>query len=367
MAILRNVAKSDTFEKQRQTINQVAADLFAIGGGGSDLSTGLLRLGDGTRTEPSLAFVNDTSVGIYRPGTKTLAFVSDGKKLHQLQNESSLYYRNLVLQKNILNDDGLLITAQGQDYDQGDYEDIPVIGGTGQAGTFDLTVSPYNGSTTPGSGYVFTGDSLGTPTYNGVELINGNGTGVVVDLEFSGGGFINTAINNYGDGYLLNDVLSLPSQITGYSGSILEEETQVTATVPAGVTSGWIVTQTGGTATLETPVDIDGNPTDIIVQNIAIDRTTLDLNTSPATGNGGTIVLTLTPPWGTSGNGYAFTIDVVGIITAVSVNQAGEGYSIDDNLTIFNLDLTKPIPYLVTTEDLLSVTFTTDPTAGTFS
>ena len=92
----------------------------------------------------------------------------------------------------------------------------------------------------------------------------------------------------------------------------------------------------------------------------------MDLNTSPATGDGGSITLTLTPPWGTNGNGYQFTIDVVGIITEVSINQPGEGYSIDDTLTVFNLDLTKPIEYTVTTEDLLQVTFTTDPAAGTF-
>jgi hypothetical protein len=366
MAILRNVAKSDTFEKQRQTINQVAADLFAIGGGGSDLSTGLLRLGDGTRTEPSLAFVNDTSVGIFRPGTKVLAFVSDGKKLHQIQNESSLYYRNVVLQKNILNNDGILITTQGQDYDQGDFEDIAVVGGTGQAGTFNLTVSPFDGTTTPGSGYIYNGDSLGTPTYNGVELLGGSGTGVVVNVEFSGGGFINTSINDYGDGYQLNDVLILPTQVTGFSGSILEEETTVTATIPAGITSGWFVTQTGGTATLETPVDVDGNPTDITIQNISLDRTSLDLNTTASVGGGGTLTLTLTPPWGNSGSNYAFTIDIVGIVTAVSINQPGEGYSIGDTLTVFNLDLTKPIPYLITTEDIVDVTFTTDPSAGTF-
>lgn len=366
MAILRNVAKSDTFEKQRQTINQLASDLFAIGGGGSDLSTGLLRLGDGSRTEPSLAFVNDTSVGIFRPGTKVLAFVSDGKKLHQIQNESSLYYRNVVLQKNILNSDGILITTQGQDYDQGDFEDIAVVGGTGQAGTFNLTVSPFDGTTTPGSGYIYTGESLGTPTYNGVELLGGSGTGVVANIEFSGGGFINTAINDYGDGYQLNDVLTLATQVTGFSGSILEEETTVTATVPTGITAGWFVTQTGGTATLETPVDVDGNPTDITIQNIALDRTSLDLNTTASVGGGGTLTLTLTPPWGNSGSNYSFTIDAVGIVTAVSINQPGEGYSIGDTLTVFNLDLTKPIPYLITTEDIVDVTFTTDPSAGTF-
>ena len=366
MAILRNVAKSDTFEKQRQTINQIASDLFAIGGGGSDLSTGLLRLGDGTRTEPSLAFVNDTSVGVYRPGTKTLAFVSDGKKLQQIQNESSLFFRNLVLQKNILNTDGLLITDQGQDYDPGSYEDIPVIGGTGQAATLNLTVSPYNGSTTSGSGYIFSGESLGTPTFNNVELVGGSGSGIVVTLTFASGGFSETVINDYGDGYQFGDVLTVPGQVTGYSGTINDEETTVTGAVPAGVTGGWIVTQTGGTASLETPTDVDGNPTDILIQNVALDRSSFDLNTTASVGGGGTLTLTLTPPWGNNGVGYAFTIDVVGIVTGASVNQPGEGYSVDDTISIFNLDLTSPIPYLVTTEDIVEITFTTDPSAGTF-
>ena len=366
MAILRNVAKSDTFEKQRQVINLIAADLFAIGGGGSDLSTGLLRLGDGSRTEPSLAFANDTTVGIFRPSQKTLAFASDGKKLQQIQNESSLFYRNLILQKNILNDDGLLITAQGQDYDPGDYEDINVIGGTGQAGTLNLTVSPYNGTTTPGSGYTYTGDSVGSQNYNSVELVGGNGTGVIVNLTFSGGGFTETEISDYGEGYQLNDVLTVPSEITGFTGSINEEESTVTGTVPSGVTSGWIVTQTGGTAVLETPTDIDGNPVDIIIQNVAFDKSSIDLNTTAITGGGGTLTLTLTPPWGNSGSGYAFTIDVVGIVTSATVNNPGEGYSVNDTISVFNLDLTKPIPYLITTEDIVEVTFTTDPPAGTF-
>ena len=50
------VAKSDTFETQRQKINQIGADIFQVTAGGTDLSTGNLKLGDGTRQSPSLAF-----------------------------------------------------------------------------------------------------------------------------------------------------------------------------------------------------------------------------------------------------------------------------------------------------------------------
>ena len=53
------VAKTDTFEKQREKINQISDQIFTISAGGSDLSTGILRLGDGTKAIPSLAFTND--------------------------------------------------------------------------------------------------------------------------------------------------------------------------------------------------------------------------------------------------------------------------------------------------------------------
>ena len=42
-----NVAKTDTFESQRVKINQIASAIFNVTAGGSDLSTGILKLGDG--------------------------------------------------------------------------------------------------------------------------------------------------------------------------------------------------------------------------------------------------------------------------------------------------------------------------------
>ena len=47
-----NVARTDTFEQQRVKINEIGAAIFNVTAGGSDLSTGILKLGDGTRFIP---------------------------------------------------------------------------------------------------------------------------------------------------------------------------------------------------------------------------------------------------------------------------------------------------------------------------
>lgn len=362
MAILRNVAKSDTFEKQRQTINQLAADLFAIGGGGSDLSTGLLRLGDGSRTEPSLSFVNDTSVGIFRPGTKTLAFVSDGKKLHQIQNESSLYYRNVILQKNVLDTGGTEITTPGQNYDPGNYENIAIVGGTGQAGTFNITVSAFDGTTTPGSGYTAPASAGGTggSSYSNIDLIGGNGADIKVTIEHDAatGGFSSTVISDYGDeNYQIGDVLTLPTSVTGVTATLTESSSEITVADTSNIFPGFLVVKTGGVGNLEAPITGD------ITVSQVLDATTLVV--SSAADVAGTATFNFNAPWG-NGNGYAFTIDKTGVVTSISINDGGEGYSVDDTLTVFNLDLTKPIEYLVDIEGLIAVTFTTTVSSGTF-
>ena len=75
------VARTDTFEQQRVKINEIGSQIFSVTQGGSDLATGNLKIGDGTRTSPSLAFVSDSSLGIYKPDEKTIGYVSDGKKV----------------------------------------------------------------------------------------------------------------------------------------------------------------------------------------------------------------------------------------------------------------------------------------------
>ena len=96
------VAKTDTFEQQRQKINSLGSTLFSISAGGSDLSTGNLKLGDGLLFSPSLAFVSDSSLGIYKPSIGTLGIASGSKKLVDISENSVKSYRNILIEKNSL-------------------------------------------------------------------------------------------------------------------------------------------------------------------------------------------------------------------------------------------------------------------------
>ena len=59
----------------------ISAPRCNVTSGGSDLSTGNLQLGDGLVGNPSLKFVSDTTLGIYKPEEEVLGFVNSGKKL----------------------------------------------------------------------------------------------------------------------------------------------------------------------------------------------------------------------------------------------------------------------------------------------
>ena len=175
-AILRNVAKTDTLETQRQKINQIASDVYSISSGGSDLSAGNIKLGDGTRTTPSLSFSSDTTLGIYKPAAKTIGYVSDGKKVADFAPTGFYSFKDLVLQQKVLVNTGITITNVGQNYDGGTYNNIALIGGTGDNATADITVSAFNGTITNyGYGY-----NLGI--YNNISLTGGAGSGTVVNF-----------------------------------------------------------------------------------------------------------------------------------------------------------------------------------------
>ena len=96
------VAKTDTFERQRQKINDIGTQIFNISAGGSDLSTGLLKIGDGTRLAPSLAFSNDVQVGVYRPANGVFGIVSNAKNIFDFSNNDVFSYRDLVFRKKVL-------------------------------------------------------------------------------------------------------------------------------------------------------------------------------------------------------------------------------------------------------------------------
>lgn len=193
-----NVARTDTFEQQRVKINDISNQIFTVTAGGSDLSTGNLKLGDGLVTSPSLAFVNDVSVGLYRNGTGVLGFAAGGKKLSDLAASSVKYYRDFLIEKNSLDTLGISITNAGQNYDGGTYTEIPAIGGTGDGATFGVTIDGFDGTiTNTGTGY--------TPgVYLNIPVIsNGSGTGATFDFTVDqiSGQITNGGVNYYPGSY----------------------------------------------------------------------------------------------------------------------------------------------------------------------
>ncbi len=251
-----NVSRTDTFENQRQKINEIGANLFSISQGGSDLSTGNLKLGDGTRGVPSLSFINEASLGIFRPDVGRIGFVSAGKNLFDVTTAGQINYKNLIVQKRVITTSDLEITTPGSGYGPGNYEDIPVLGGTGDGATLDIEVTEFVGSiTSTGEGYtggqyfnvLYTG-GIGTGAagtvnvdgisgditdegslyipgiYNNVPLTGGTGSSALADIVISGDtvftGNINSGGSNYTDD-VYSDVFLINEPAATYSVTVI--------------------------------------------------------------------------------------------------------------------------------------------------
>jgi hypothetical protein len=203
-----NVSRTDTFEQQRLKINQIGEQIFNVTAGGSDLSTGNLKLGDGIVTAPSLAFVSDATLGLYKPQNSSLGFVSASKKLLDLNLDSVVSYQDFIVQQRKLVQNGFSVISNGSNYDEGTYTDIPVIGGTGQNATFDIEVIAWNGSiTNVGSNYL-------AGQFLTVDLVGGSGTGATCNFDVDG---IGGTITDAGSAYAPGTYTNVP--ITGGSGT----------------------------------------------------------------------------------------------------------------------------------------------------
>ena len=202
-----NVSRTDTFEAQRQKINEIGANLFQISQGGSDLSTGNLKLGDGTRPSPSLSFINESSLGIFRPDVGRIGFVSAEKNLFDITTTGQINYKNLTVQKRIITTSDIEITNVGSNYGTGNYENISVIGGTGDGATLDIEVTEFVGSITA------TGEDYKGGQYFGVNFTGGTGSGAEASVTIE---TIDGDITNEGSAYVPGIYSSVP--LTGGSG-----------------------------------------------------------------------------------------------------------------------------------------------------
>lgn len=205
-----NVARTDTFEQQRQKINQIGSAIFNITAGGSDLSTGNLKLGDGTRTEPSLSFINESDLGLYRPTRKTIGIVSEGKKVTEFSNLGTYSFKDMVLQRRTLGSSptSFTIVNPGSNYDAGTYSDVALIGGTGDLAASTITVTAYDGSINS------SGDGYRSGQYIDIGLVGGSGSGAACSFIVRG---ITGTILNEGSGYVPGTYENVP--LTGGSGS----------------------------------------------------------------------------------------------------------------------------------------------------
>ena len=203
-----NVARTDTFEKQRIKINQIGDQIFNVTAGGSDLATGNLRLGDGTKSLPSLSFINDSSLGLFKSDIKTIGFVSGDKKIFEYNNSSISVFSFLDFKKKSLTTSGLSISSVGSNYDRGSYTDILLTGGSGTAATVDIDITSHAGDIN-----AYSVDYIGG-TFQNVNLSGGNGTGATVNFNVSS---ISGSVTNAGTLYtqgIYNDVA-----LTGGNGS----------------------------------------------------------------------------------------------------------------------------------------------------
>ena len=214
-----NVAKTDTFESQRQKINQIGNTLFQISEGGSDLSTGNLKLGDGTRIAPSLAFVSDPTLGLYKASNNVIGYAASSKILADFGIESLFAYKDFILQKRTITDGGTAINASGSNYDAGTYAGISLSGGTGDLAASNFTVLEFEGQlTNAGLNYL-------PGSYSSIPLRGGSGADSIISFTVDQ---IDGIVGNQGSGYVPGFYTSVP--LTGGNGTGAEASITITGT-----------------------------------------------------------------------------------------------------------------------------------------
>jgi hypothetical protein len=321
------VAKTDTFETQRQRINEIGTQLFNITGGGSDLSAGNIKLGDGSRVDPSLAFSSDGTLGIYKATTKTIGYVSDGKKIVDISESSVTSYKNIIVQKRTLSTGGILLSNSGQNYDSGTYNNLVLVGGSGTGALATVVITGFTGSiTSAGTGYK-------SGQFSNIYLTGGTGTGALATIEVES---ISGTITNAGSGYtggLYSNVLLTGGSGTGAKASITVAGSLAGAS--AGTITGVVISDSGTGYT-------NGN---ILSANVA------DI--------GGT------------GSGFQFTVtSTPGRVSTVTFSSKGSGYSANNilqlptALTNVSTTLKGSVANVTTTLSTSSSTITVTSTTG---
>ena len=355
-----NVAKTDTFESQRVKINEIATAIFNVTAGGSDLSTGILKLGDGTKPAPSLSFTNEPSLGFYRPTSRTISFVSGSKNILDIEETQLTLYKDEIIRKKSIPTSGGIDLTRGSGYEFGTFTLVPLLGGSGTSGEATFFVDHFRG--TPGSGAGYQAGSFsavplqgGSGTgaavdfnvtglevtvtdggsgytdgfYSGVAATNvsgsGNGSGATLIVEVTGGEVTNVSVSTNGNNqYEANDVLTVADALLGGGGG---SGLEVTVDSTAGLlTFGAISKETGYTAgnVLTLPVSVVASNVNIGGTHISTSCTLTSGSTTVTLGSSTNEVIpgmVLAVDQGGSVGGFAggATVTVVSITNGTTV------------------------------------------------
>ena len=279
-----NVAKTDTFELQRQKINTIGQQIFSVTEGGSDLTTGNLKLGDGTLASPSLSFASENGLGVYKPSTSLFGLAVSNKRIINF-GLTTTSYSTFDYIKTSVNTANTTILNAGSNYDPGIFPLVSLTGGVGAGVQATVTVAEYVGTLTPGTGY-------NSGTYNSIGLV-GSATGTGASIEFTVED-VAGEITNSGSGYADGQYTSVP--LTGGNGSGL--------TCTADVSGGQV------TITLDA-----GTGLNYLINDV------LGINDADVGGGGG--------------SNFAFTVtNSPNRIDAITFVNRGSGYAVNDVLTL---------------------------------